>query len=217
VRGSHWFQASFGVRSILHRVAGRTDKEQRRHGPIPENRQSWETMCHGMLGLRYESPEVCYRSIRSSRGSRVAPVKSDISGDTQFPLLLGAWLIALVATLAALFIGEVMGQAPCNLCWFQRAFMFPLAVILAIACITSDSGVWRYAVPLAACGWLVALYHTSLYLEMIPAALEPCGSGPSCSSANMLIAGGVPIPLLSLGAFSAIIGLLVLTCRSSKP
>ena len=23
-----------------------------------------------------------------------------------------------------------MGQAPCDLCWFQRAFMFPLAIIL---------------------------------------------------------------------------------------
>ncbi|MGV8637645.1 disulfide bond formation protein B, partial [Pseudomonas aeruginosa] len=46
-------------------------------------------------------------------------------------LLLLAWLVALVSTLSALFIGEVMGQAPCVLCWFQRAFMFPLAVVLA--------------------------------------------------------------------------------------
>ncbi len=34
-------------------------------------------------------------------------------------LLLIAWLVALVSTLSALFIGEVMGQAPCVLCWFH--------------------------------------------------------------------------------------------------
>jgi len=60
---------------------------------------------------------------------------------TSFPLLaphkwrpLGAaWTIALLSSLAVLFVGEVMGQAPCDLCWFQRAFMFPLAIILGIA------------------------------------------------------------------------------------
>ena len=129
-------------------------------------------------------------------------------------LLLAAWIVALLSTLGALFIGEVMGRVPCNLCWFQRAFMFPLAVILAVACYTSDTGVWRYALPVAALGWLIALYHIMLYTGVIPAGLEPCGSGPSCSGADMLVFGGVPIPLLSLGAFTAITGLLVLIRRS---
>jgi disulfide bond formation protein DsbB len=73
-----------------------------------------------------------------------------------WPLLFAAWVIALVATLGALFIGEVMGQTPCVLCWHQRIFMFPLAVLLAIACFRSDPGIWRYALPLAAIGWLIA-------------------------------------------------------------
>lgn len=30
--------------------------------------------------------------------------------------LIGAWLIALVSTLGALFLGEVMGRTPCVLC-----------------------------------------------------------------------------------------------------
>ena len=44
-----------------------------------------------------------------------------------------AWAIAFVSTLGALFVGEVMGQTPCNHCWHQRAFMFPLAVMLNIS------------------------------------------------------------------------------------
>ena len=61
--------------------------------------------------------------------------------------LIGAWLIALVSTLGALFLGEVMGRTPCVLCWYQRIAMFPLAVVLGIACYLSDLNVRRYALP----------------------------------------------------------------------
>ena len=137
--------------------------------------------------------------------------------NTHFPspwsLLLMAWGIALVSTLAALFIGEVMGKTPCVLCWFQRAFMFPLVVILAVGCYTSDFGVWRYALPVTFVGWLIALYHSLLYFGVIPESIKPCGAGPSCSSADMTIFGSVPLPLLSLVAFTLIAVLLVLIRR----
>ena len=35
-------------------------------------------------------------------------------------LIFTAWLIATVAALGALFMSEVMGLAPCVLCWWQR-------------------------------------------------------------------------------------------------
>ncbi len=47
--------------------------------------------------------------------------------------LYAAWVVALAATLGALFVGEVMGQMPCVLCWYQRIAMIPLAVVLGIA------------------------------------------------------------------------------------
>src|SRR3546814_3117157 len=91
---------------------------------------------------------------------------------TSFPMLaprtwrpLGAaWTVALVSSLAVLFIGEVMGQAPCNLCWFQRVFVFPLAILLGIAAFRSDRHIIPYGLALAAGGGLVALRseeHTS--------------------------------------------------------
>lgn len=60
--------------------------------------------------------------------------------------LLLAWMIAVAATLIALFVGEILGQAPCNLCWFQRVFMFPLPIILGIAAFRADllSGFTRF-------------------------------------------------------------------------
>lgn len=54
---------------------------------------------------------------------------------------LAAWIAAFTASLAALFIAEIMGQSPCNLCSFQRAFMLLLAIVLGIACLIDDVGV----------------------------------------------------------------------------
>ncbi|MEQ1696768.1 MAG: disulfide bond formation protein B [Hyphomicrobiaceae bacterium] len=132
-------------------------------------------------------------------------------------LLVAAWVVALLSTLGALFIGEVMGQVPCNLCWFQRAFMFPLAVVLGVAALLDDRGVWRYALPLAAIGQLIALYHLLLYVGVIPPALEPCGEGSSCSSANMRIFGRIPIPFLSVASFAAIAAFLLQLRKATSP
>lgn len=130
-------------------------------------------------------------------------------------LLLAAWLLAVAATVAALFIGEVMGKTPCVLCWFQRIFMFPLAVMLTIACYRADFSVWLYALPLAVIGWVIALYHSLLFGGLIPEDLKPCSAGTSCSGADMLIFGSVPLPLLSLATFTAIVLLLALIRRST--
>ena len=133
------------------------------------------------------------------------------AAENTWMLLFLSWMIALAATLGALFIGEVMGQAPCILCWYQRILMFPLAIILAVACFRSDPGVWRYALPLAVIGLLIAAFHMLQYVGIIPAALTPCtAGGPSCSGEGMTILGGVPIPALSVAAFAAISILLSL-------
>ena len=47
--------------------------------------------------------------------------------DRVWRVLFSTWIIALVASLSALFVGEVFHQAPCYLCWHQHVFMFPLA------------------------------------------------------------------------------------------
>lgn len=118
-----------------------------------------------------------------------------------------AWMLALFSSLAVLFIGEVLGQTPCLLCWFQRAFMFPLAIILGLGLWWQDWRVGRYGVALAIGGAGVALWHMGLYAGLIPEKIQPCTvTGPSCTDANQLVFG-VPIPLMALVAF-ALIGVL---------
>ncbi|WP_431193669.1 disulfide bond formation protein B [Sulfitobacter pontiacus] len=124
-----------------------------------------------------------------------------------------AWLTAVGATLGALFIGEVMGQAPCNLCWFQRIFMFPLAIILGVAAFRSDASIRSYALPLVGLGGAVAAFHTLVYFGIVEEAIAPCArNGPSCSGDAMTILGVLPLPLVSLVAFGAI-GALLFMCR----
>ncbi|WP_420550118.1 disulfide bond formation protein B [Curvivirga sp.] len=127
----------------------------------------------------------------------------------QLPALYIAWSIALVSTLSALFIGEVMGKSPCILCWYQRIAMFPLAFILGLACLQSDYAVRRYAIPLAAAGGAFALWHSLLFLGFIPEPIQPClQSGPSCAGDDQVLFGLVPLPFLSFLAFISIIILL---------
>ncbi|MCK8780837.1 disulfide bond formation protein B [Rhizobium sp. NTR19] len=137
--------------------------------------------------------------------------------DRTWTPLFAAWTVALASTLGALFIGEVMGQTPCGLCWHQRAFMFPLVAVLGVAALRSDGGGWIYALPVAGAGWLVAAFHNLLYFKVIPTAIRPCGQGTSCSGEGMMLLNTVPIPLLSLAAFTLVIALLLVVRRRTKP
>lgn len=136
----------------------------------------------------------------------IAPLR-----DFGWPCIFASWLIATASTLGALFFSEVMGVLPCVLCWYQRIFMFPLVVVLPFALFPLDRGIVRYALPLAVCGWLTALYHVLLVAGYIPESIRPCTQGVPCSDLKINWFGFISIPLLSLLAFSIIIALLAWT------
>lgn len=128
-----------------------------------------------------------------------------------------AWIVALASSLGALFIGEVLGQKPCVLCWFQRAFMFPLAVVLGLGLWWQDRAVGRYGIVLALVGGAVSLWHLGLYADLLPARIQPCtATGPSCTDDNQLVFG-VPIPLLSFLAFGLIATLSAVSLKDTRP
>ena len=118
--------------------------------------------------------------------------------------LPAAFGIALVATLGALFIGEVIGQMPCTLCWYQRIAMFPLVPLLGIATLRGDASVRISALPLVVAGLAFALWHSGLFAGIIPAAIAPCtADGPACTDQEQVVFG-LPLPYLSVIAFAAI-------------
>ena len=134
-----------------------------------------------------------------------APPTSSDSG-LAWGLLLACWILAAGASLGSLFFSEVMELAPCSLCWYQRIFMFPLAIVLFVGVLSTDVKCVRYALPLAAVGWLLAAYHVLLHAGIIPESAAPCRQGVSCTEVQLQLFGVFSIPLLSLAAFTAIVG-----------
>lgn len=118
--------------------------------------------------------------------------------------LFAAWLVATVSALGALFLSEIMGVAPCVLCWYQRVFMFPLVFVLAAGLFPLDPRVVRYALPLAAAGWLIAAFHVLLTWGIVPQGLSPCVRDIPCSRIEVQWFGFLTIPLLSLSSFTVI-------------
>lgn len=131
-------------------------------------------------------------------------------------LLTGAWVTALVATLGSLFFSEIRGYVPCDLCWVQRIFMYPLAITLAIAAVKKDAKQAYYALPLSIIGAGVAAYH--YLLQKVPALQEAgdvCGIVP-CNAQYINIFGFITIPFLALTAFAIISLLLIFVIRLDK-
>jgi len=136
------------------------------------------------------------------------------AGRWTWSILFVCWLLVTGATLGSLFFSEIMELPPCSLCWVQRIFMFPLAIILLVGLFPPDGSVVRYALPLALCGVATAVFHVLLQLGVIPEGASPCHQGVSCADASLAFFGFVSIPVLSLAVFSAVAGLLYYSTRS---
>ncbi|MCM3568256.1 disulfide oxidoreductase [Neobacillus mesonae] len=130
--------------------------------------------------------------------------------------LLLSWIAAIIATLGSLYFSEVMHFVPCTLCWYQRIFMYPLAIILGIAVYRNDTGISKYVLPISVIGLLISGYHT--LLQKIPAMkqFEMCTSGVPCSQDYLNWFGFITIPLLAFVAFAIITVCMVILARSNK-
>ncbi len=127
-----------------------------------------------------------------------------------------AWLVALVATGGSLYFSEALHYIPCQLCWYQRIFMYPLVFILGIASFRHDHRISIYTLPLSVMGAALALFH---YLEQkVPGFGFPelCKVGVPCSASYINWAGFITIPMLSLIAFVLIVICLLASKRQPE-
>ena len=128
---------------------------------------------------------------------------------SNWTLLFLCWLLVSISAMGSLFFSYVMEFAPCVLCWYQRIFLFPLVILLAVGLFPFDKSVVKYALPLAIAGWLTAAYHNLLYAGIIPESIQPCTQGVSCTEEYINLFGFLSIPMLSLLSFTSIIILLI--------
>ena len=115
-----------------------------------------------------------------------------------------AWLVSLTATFGSLYFSEIREFVPCELCWIQRIFMYPLTILLGIAVFTDDRAVRKYVLPLTTIGGSVSLYH--YLVQKVPgfAEIQPCAQAVPCSGQYINWLGFITIPFLALTAFTLI-------------
>ena len=120
--------------------------------------------------------------------------------------LFFALLIAVVATGGSLFYSVAAGFVPCELCWFQRIFMYPLVILLGLAYIKRDFKFVIYPSALAGMGAAISLYHNYVYyggISLFPC--DPFGLGAACTKVLVMEFGYITIPLMALTAFILIL------------
>ena len=116
-------------------------------------------------------------------------------------LMQFALIIATFSTLGSLYFSEIVKFPPCSLCWYQRLFMYPIVIVIAVALWKKDKNIAHFVLPFAIIGLIISIYHNLLYYGYISEKFQPCTIGASCTERQLDLFGFVTIPLLSLAGF----------------
>ena len=155
----------------------------------------------------------CWLWVRVSRGGVWEKIEKNL---TKYSLNI-ALLVSLTSVLGSLYFSEIRGFVPCKLCWYQRIFMYPQAVILAIAMSRKLKDIFSYTLVLSFIGGVIALYN--YFLQISPNPYAPCeviGFSVSCNERFFTYFGYITIPWMSLSAFVIIIFLSLLNLKKVK-
>jgi disulfide bond formation protein DsbB len=124
--------------------------------------------------------------------------------------LLG-FVVSFGALVSSMFYSNIIGFDPCELCWWQRVFIYPQAVLFAVAYYNEkknkiqDEMVFVYSLVLSLCGALIAIFQ--YYGQMFnPELLAMCETqGSSCAKIFFVSFGYITIPMMSLTAYLILI------------
>jgi len=123
------------------------------------------------------------------------------------------WIVSLVSLLGSLYFSQVLKYTPCNLCWVQRIFMFPLVLILLAGILLKDKNVFWYSLPLSVIGFGFAIYHNLVYYGVVSESAV-CEINVPCTQKQFELFGFLGIPALSaISFFLIIVGLLIYKTR----
>jgi disulfide bond formation protein DsbB len=121
-----------------------------------------------------------------------------------------AFLVSSIVTGGSLFLSEVANFVPCELCWYQRICMYPLAIVTLLAAIFEDYGAARLLLPLPIVGACISVYHLLVengVVEQTQACLLSAPGG--CATKWINEFGFMTIPTLALTGFVLVLALLL--------
>ena len=116
--------------------------------------------------------------------------------------------VASTATLGSLWYSEVAGFVPCELCWYQRIAMYPLAVLLVVAAVRRDLTIRLHARLLAGIGLVISAWHVAVQRLPSLSGTSSCSADAPCTAIWVDSFGVFTIPTMAACGFLAV---LVLT------
>lgn len=127
-----------------------------------------------------------------------------------------------IAGIGLLSLGSIVGAMAyqlayltpvCELCWWQRVFLFPVAIVAGVALWRGSRDAHIVTAIMAAFGLFYASYHYWYHYQglVLGNALSlPCSSGgllPACTESPILTFGFVTIPLMGVLVFGSMLAL----------
>ncbi len=128
--------------------------------------------------------------------------------------ILLAFFLAFAASLGSLIYSEYFLLIPCDLCWYQRIFIYPQALILLIALIKKLKDSFYYLIPFSIGSILISGYH---YITQLGAVSSVCVQGVvDCTARYFTYLGFITMPFMSLVVSITILLLVLITHKKFK-
>ena len=135
--------------------------------------------------------------------------------------ILLSFILSLAAMLASLFYSEIIGFAPCELCWWARIFLYPQVFLFGLALWRQKKGemasdIIVNSLVLSIIGAGITLYHyygQSFNPDVLPACTS---TGVTCSKIYFTDFGYITLPMMAFSTFAALIVLMIIRKRRSS-
>jgi len=125
------------------------------------------------------------------------------------------FLISMLGTTGSVLLSVYFKLEACELCWYQRVFLFALPVITGIAIIKKDIHAHTYVFWLSLLGIFFSTYHALIQSKIFASDAIFCNptSAVDCAIPAFTYYGFVTIPVI---AFSVFLLLITISYESKK-
>ena len=124
--------------------------------------------------------------------------------------------LSLAAVVGSLTYSNIIGFAPCELCWVQRIFMYPQVILTFVAMLKKDKNIVNYLLPLSILGIITAFYH-SMGQWGFGNSLGGCLSvGAECGKVYVRGFNYITIPFMSFTIFAYLIAVTLVYYKAQN-
>jgi disulfide bond formation protein DsbB len=156
-----------------------------------------------------------------TRGART-PLTTFVRWMGTYVLELG-FVVSASGIVLSLFYSEIADFPPCVLCWWQRIFLYPQAVLFAVALYYRRKGmealkvVTTTSITLSVVGFCISFFQNFASI-FNPGLLDVCSAqgGVSCSIIFFEKFGYITIPFMAMTSFALLLVIMGAQKMSSR-